>query len=117
VFLTERRARVPLAAADLDQPSSRARLSYRQAAALFTSATLGMPGGPWTLHQLRHCALTHAAEDGASTSTLLACSGHTSVRSLARVRAGVRRGAQQLAGAARSRSPPAGTAFRSLRRW
>ena len=36
------------------------------------------------LHQLRHSALTHAAEDGASTSTLLSYSGHTSVRSLAR---------------------------------
>jgi hypothetical protein len=28
--------------------------------------------------------LTYAAEDGANTSTLLACSGHTSVASLAR---------------------------------
>jgi transposase len=32
----------------------------------------------------RHSALTHAAEEGASASTLLAYSGHTSVRSLAR---------------------------------
>ena len=39
---------------------------------------------PWTLHQLRHSALTYAAEDGANTSTLLAYSGHTSVASLAR---------------------------------
>ena len=37
-----------------------------------------------TLHQLRHSALTHAAEDGANTSTLLSFSGHTSVASLAR---------------------------------
>jgi len=43
-----------------------------------------MPGGPWTLHQLRPAALSHAAEDGASTSTLLACTGDSSVRSLAR---------------------------------
>ncbi|GAA0953070.1 tyrosine-type recombinase/integrase [Nonomuraea longicatena] len=43
-----------------------------------------MPGGAWTLHQVRHSALTHAAEDGANTSTLLAYSGHTSVASLAR---------------------------------
>jgi integrase len=57
---------------------------YRQAAALFTEATKEMPGGPWALHRLRHSALTHAAEDGASNSTLLAYSGHTSVRSLAR---------------------------------
>jgi site-specific recombinase XerD len=84
LFLTGRRARVQLAAADLDAASGRARLSYRQAAALFTEATEDAPGGPWTLHQLRHSALTHAAEDGASTSTLMAYSGHTSVRSLAR---------------------------------
>lgn len=84
LFLTERRARVELAAADLDPASGRARLSYRQAAGRFTEATASMAGGPWTLHQLRHSALTHAAEDGASTSTLLAYSGHASVRSLAR---------------------------------
>jgi hypothetical protein len=41
-----------------------------------------MPGGPWTLHQLRDSALTHAAEDGANTSTLLSFSGHASVASL-----------------------------------
>jgi integrase/recombinase XerC/integrase/recombinase XerD len=84
LFLTDRRARVQLAAADLDPASGRARLSYRQAAAVFTAATAGQPGGPWTLHQLRHSALTHAAEDGASTAVLLTYSGHTSVRSLAR---------------------------------
>jgi integrase/recombinase XerC/integrase/recombinase XerD len=33
---------------------------------------------------VRHSALTHAAEDGANTSTLLAYSGHTSIASLAR---------------------------------
>jgi integrase len=43
-----------------------------------------MHGGPFTLHQLRHSALTHAAEDGASTLTLMTDSGHTSVQSLAR---------------------------------
>jgi len=84
LFLTGRQARVQLAAADVDTATGRARLSYRQSAALFTAATTDLPGGPWTLHQLRHSALTHAAEDGASTSTLLAYSGHTSVRSLAR---------------------------------
>jgi integrase/recombinase XerC/integrase/recombinase XerD len=56
-----------------------ARLSYRRAAELFEQHT-----GGWTLHQLRHSALTHAAESGANTSTLLAYSGHTSVASLAR---------------------------------
>jgi integrase/recombinase XerC/integrase/recombinase XerD len=84
LFLTNRKARVQLAAADLEPSTGRARLSYRQAAGLFTEATAEAPGGPWTLHQLRHSALTHAAEEGASTSTLLAYSGHTSVRSLAR---------------------------------
>ncbi|MFC4062904.1 tyrosine-type recombinase/integrase [Planomonospora corallina] len=84
VFLTDRRARVALPPADLDPASGRARLSYRRAAELFEHATAALPGGPWTLHQLRHSALTHAAEDGANTSTLLAYSGHTSVASLAR---------------------------------
>jgi hypothetical protein len=37
VFVTERKARVLLPAADLD-PSSRAWLSYQQAAALFSGA-------------------------------------------------------------------------------
>ncbi|WP_198153059.1 site-specific integrase [Pseudofrankia sp. DC12] len=74
-----RRARLALPPADLDPISGRARLSYRRAAELFTAAAGGA-----TLHQLRHSALTHAAEDGANTSTLLSYSGHTSVASLAR---------------------------------
>jgi integrase len=84
VFCTDRRARVELPPGDLDPDSGRARLSYRRAAELFEQATGGCPGGPWTLHQLRHSALTHAAEAGANTATLLAYSGHTSVASLAR---------------------------------
>jgi site-specific recombinase XerD len=84
LFLTDRAARVQLPPADLDPSSGRARLSYRRAAELFEHATTGIPSGPWTLHQLRHSALTHAAEDGANTATLLAYSGHTSVTSLAR---------------------------------
>ena len=79
VFLTHRRTRVQLPPGDLDPASGRARLSYRRAAELFEQAT-----GGWTLHQLRHSALTHAAEAGANTATLLAYSGHTSVASLAR---------------------------------
>jgi len=78
VFVTARRARVELPAADLD-PAGRARLSYQQAEALFKAASSGR-----TLHQLRHSALTHAAEDGVSTPMLMARSGHTSVRSLVR---------------------------------
>jgi len=70
VFLTERRARVELPPCDIDTASGRARLSYRQAEELFTAASGGA-----TLHQLRHSALTHAAEDGASMPMLLAMSG------------------------------------------
>jgi integrase len=79
VFLTDRKARVQLPPGDIDQASGRARLSYRQAEDLFKEAAGGA-----TLHQLRHSALTHDAEDGASTPMLMAKSGHTSVASLAR---------------------------------
>jgi integrase/recombinase XerC/integrase/recombinase XerD len=78
VFVTARRARVELPAGDLD-PNGHARLSYQQAEALFKAASGGK-----TLHQLRHSALTHAAEEGVSTPMLMARSGHTSVRSLVR---------------------------------
>ena len=95
VSLTGRRARVALAAADLDPGTGRARLSYRRAEEIFTELTKPLahpditdpaqladaPG--WTLHDLRHSALTHA-ENGANTGTLLAYSGHSSVASLAR---------------------------------
>ena len=79
MFLTDRRARVELPPGDIDRASGRARLSYRQAEAIFKDASGGK-----TLHQLRHSALTHDAEDGASTPTLMAKSGRTSVASLAR---------------------------------
>jgi integrase/recombinase XerC/integrase/recombinase XerD len=79
LFLTDRRARVELPPGDIDPGSGRARLSYRQAEDLFKAASGGA-----TLHQLRHSALTHDAEDGASTPMLMAKSGHTSVASLAR---------------------------------
>ena len=78
LFVTERKTRVQLAAADLDE-HGHARLSYQQAAALFSEASGGA-----TLHQLRHSALTHDAEDGAGTPMLMARSAHTSVRSLAK---------------------------------
>jgi integrase/recombinase XerC/integrase/recombinase XerD len=79
LFLTERRARVELPPGDVDPARGRARLSYRQAEDLFKAATGGA-----TLHQLRHSALTHDAEDGVNTAMLQARSGHTTVRSLAR---------------------------------
>ena len=84
VFLTDRRSRVELPPGDVDAASGKARLSYRRAAELFEEATAAEQDGPWTLHQLRHSALTHDAENGASTPMLMAKSGHTSVASLAR---------------------------------
>jgi len=70
--------------------TGRARLSYRRAAELFEHATTplatgaGRPTG-WSLHQLRHSALTHDAESGTNnTAMLLARSPHASMRSLER---------------------------------
>jgi integrase len=76
VFLGRRRPPRAVAGLDLDPTSGRARLSYRRAAELFRMHT------GWTLHQLRHSALTHAAEDGTNLPLLLARSRHASVRSL-----------------------------------
>jgi integrase/recombinase XerD len=78
VFLGDRRPSRAVAGLDLDPTSGRARLSYRRAAELFQGRT------GWTLHQLRHSALTHAAEDGTNLPLLLARSRHASVRSLER---------------------------------
>jgi integrase len=65
--------------AKLDQaPDGTARLSYRRAEELFKGATGS------TLHQLRHSALTHLAEDGASAPMLLTKSRHRPIISLAR---------------------------------
>lgn len=84
VFVTDRRAKPSVALVDVDPATGRARLSYRRAAELFETYTATLDNGPFTLHQLRHSALTHAAEAGASTPMLMALGGHTSVRSLAR---------------------------------
>jgi integrase len=81
LFLADRRpvpARAP-ATVDRCPETGRGRLSYRRAEALFREAS-----GGWTLHQLRHSALTHAAEDGTNLPLLLARSRHASVRSLER---------------------------------
>lgn len=69
---------------DLDTVAGRARPSYRRAAELFEAYIAGYDGGLYTLHQLRHSRLAHAAEEGASTPVLLKLSSHTSVRSLAK---------------------------------
>jgi integrase len=79
VFLTHRArsARNTPASVDLCPVTGRARLSYRRAAEAFTEAT------GYTLHQLRHSALTHLAEDGLDTLILAARCRHHSVRALA----------------------------------
>ncbi|MBF6302858.1 site-specific integrase [Nocardia amamiensis] len=82
LFLTDRKAKPSVAVDDVDPSTGRARLSYRRAATLLEKHTAQMTRGPFTLHQLRHSRLTHAAESGASTPMLMALSGHTSVRSL-----------------------------------
>jgi integrase/recombinase XerD len=81
LFLADRApvaARAP-AAVDRCPDTGRARLSYRRAEALFCAAS-----GGWTLHQLRHSALTHLAEQNVSLPLLMAKSRHTSLRSLQR---------------------------------
>jgi integrase len=81
LFLADRRpapARAP-AAADLCPDTGRARLSYRRAEELCCAASTG-----WTLHQLRHSAITHLAEADVGLPLLMAESRHTSLRSLQR---------------------------------
>ncbi len=69
IFLAERRpspARAP-AAGDLCPVTGRGRLSYERAEYLFKQGSLKVASRGWTLHQLRHSALTHLAERKAST--------------------------------------------------
>lgn len=89
LFLTDRKAPARTPTLDVCPVTGRARLSYRRAAQLFEEATrpLADPAHRahgFTLHQLRHSALTHECEDGTSTPMLLARSRHASVRSLER---------------------------------
>jgi integrase/recombinase XerD len=114
VFLTGRKAPTWAPTVDVCPVTGRARLSYRRAAELFEQATrpLANPSitdagelarrGGWTLHQLRHSALTHEAEDGTNTPTLLARSRHASVRSLERY---ARPGVDAVASHVASRDP------------
>ncbi len=89
VFLADRQPTRAVPTLDLCPDTGRARLSYRRAAELFAHAStplavaLGQAHG-WTLHQLRHSALTHDAENGTNTPMLLARSRHASMRSLER---------------------------------
>ena len=61
-------------------PCGQGRLSYQRAWSLFREAS----GGQWTLHQLRHSALTHLGEDGVSAPLLMAKSRHRDLRTLSR---------------------------------
>jgi integrase/recombinase XerD len=81
LFLADRAPGSTRAPAAIDRcpETGRARLSYRRAEALFQQAS-----GGWTLHQLRHSALTHLAEQNVSLPLLMAKSRHTSLRSLQR---------------------------------
>ena len=83
LFLTRRRAkgaaRGEVPACDLDPDTERGRLSYGAALQAFKTAS-----GGWTFHDLRHSALTHAAEDGVEVTTLMVKSGHRDIRNLAR---------------------------------
>jgi integrase/recombinase XerD len=83
VFLASRKPVRAVATADLCPITGQARLSYRRAAELFEQSTrrLAHPEAisaelaslrGWNLHQLRHSMLTHEAENGTNTPTLLA---------------------------------------------
>ena len=81
LFLAERPPslrRAP-AASDLDPTIGHARLSYRRAAEIFTEVSGGA-----TLHQLRHSAITHLAEEGVPLPLLMAKSRHESLKTLQR---------------------------------
>jgi integrase len=84
IFLADRRpspARAP-AALDLCPITRRGRLSYERSAYLFKRSSLKVSKTGWTLHQLRHSALTHLAEAGVNLPLLMAKSGHENLRSL-----------------------------------
>ena len=86
IFLADRRpspARTP-AAVDLCPLTGRGRLSYERAEYLFKQSSLKITTRGWTLHQLRHSALTHLAEAGVNLPLLMAKSGHQNLRSLQR---------------------------------
>jgi integrase/recombinase XerD len=89
LFLSERLPTRAVPSNDLCEVTQRARLSYRRAAEVFEETTRPLADPVhrkqgWTLHQLRHSMLTHEAEAGTNTPTLLARSRHASIRSLER---------------------------------
>jgi integrase len=76
VFLASRRPRHPVATADRDPATGRARLSYRRAAECFTGTT------GWTLHQLRHTRIRELKDQGCPLPVLQKITGHRSLRTL-----------------------------------
>ncbi|MEW1689900.1 site-specific integrase [Streptomyces coelicoflavus] len=95
LFLTNCKAPAGTPTLDVCPETGRARLFYRRAEEIFDENTLLLANplaspediedtDGWTLHRLRHGALTHDAEDGTSTPMLLARSRYASVRSLER---------------------------------
>ena len=76
VFLASRRPRHPVASADQDPATGRARLSYRRAAECFTGTT------GWTLHQLRHTRIRELKDQGCPLPVLQKITGHRSLRTL-----------------------------------
>lgn len=79
LFVTHRLPNVVPADVDRCPDTGLARLSYQRAWELFHELS-----GGWTLHQLRHSALTHLGESGTSTLLLQAKSRHQDPRTLAR---------------------------------
>lgn len=75
VFVADRRPTRPRPVRDIT-PDGYGRLSYRHAEELIKQH------GGFTLHQLRHSALTHLAEQGVDVVLLKAKSRHASLRSL-----------------------------------
>jgi len=98
LFLTDRRPVTGRAAiVDVCPVTGRARLSYRRAQEMFAEAS-----GGWTLHQLRHSAITHLAEGNVGLALLMAKSRHTNLRSLQRY---ARPGAEAVAALTASHDP------------
>ncbi|MEU5231712.1 tyrosine-type recombinase/integrase [Streptomyces anulatus] len=78
LFLTDRKAPAGTPTLDVCPETGRARLSYHRAEenTRLLANPLASPDNiedldSWTLHRLRHSALTHDAEDGTSTPILL----------------------------------------------
>ena len=79
VFVTNRQPNQVPAGPDQCPDTGLGRLSYNRAWSAFKEAS-----GGWTLHQLRHSALTHLGEAGVSAILLQAKSRHQDPRTLAR---------------------------------